>query len=515
MTDDMTAVDAAAEAAATAQESGSSFDGIGLQALRERVHDDLECLCYPPAGWVSEHSGEQQVDDDVLIVGGGMCGLLAWFALRNAGISRVRIIDRNEEGREGPWVTYARMETLRSPKQLTGPAFGMASLTFQAWYRATAGGVAWQALDKIPRPMWMDYLRWYREVLDIPVENGQCLTRVESSGDVLRVQLQPVAAGDDQSATRTSTVRKLIYATGRDGIARANIPSFVDALDPARWAHSSHDIDFAALAGKRVAVVGVGASAVDNAAEALEAGALEVRHLIRRSEMPTINKMMGIGSYGFVAGYAELPDEWRWRFMQYSFATQTPSPRGSTLRVSRHENAWFHFGKSIVRIRDIEQQLHIDFADGSTLETDFLILGTGFSTDPLARRELGEAAANIRLWRDVYQPPEQEQNEDLGKFPYLAGDFSFTEKQAGKTPWLRHVFCFNYGASASLGKVSGDIPGISEGARWLSRALSAALYREDIDIHWQNMQDYSKPELQGDEWTASELPAGTSRRDAV
>ena len=53
--------------------------------------------------------------------------------------------------------------------------------------------------------------------------------------------------------------------------------------------------------------------------------------------MPTINKMMGIGSFGFSAGYAALPDEWRWRFMHYSFATQTPAPHGSTRRANRQD----------------------------------------------------------------------------------------------------------------------------------------------------------------------------------
>ena len=47
-------------------------------------------------------------------------------------------------------MTYARMETLRSPKQLTGPAYGMASLTFRAWFTAQFGEDAWEALDKIP-----------------------------------------------------------------------------------------------------------------------------------------------------------------------------------------------------------------------------------------------------------------------------------------------------------------------------------------------------------------------------
>src|SRR5690606_5142659 len=139
--------------------------------------------------------------------------------------------------------------------------------------------------------------------------------RVEPEGDLLRLTLSGRGAG-------RVLARKLVMATGRDGTGAPQIPGFVDGLDRRFWAHSADPIDFAALKGRRVAVVGVGASAIDNAAEALEAGAAEVRHLIRRREMPTINKFMGIGSYGFTCGYAAMPDEWRWRFMLYSTTTQ-------------------------------------------------------------------------------------------------------------------------------------------------------------------------------------------------
>ncbi|MFK8080662.1 MAG: NAD(P)-binding domain-containing protein [Granulosicoccus sp.] len=484
-----------------------TLDDVGLKALRQRVRLDLECLCYPPANWVPADRAGQSTHTDVLIVGGGMCGLLVWFAMRCAGIQNVRIIDKSATGQEGPWVSYARMQTLRSPKHLTGPAYGFGSLTFQAWYRAQFGADRWDELDKIPRTMWMDYLCWYREVLEIPVENNVELTNVEPADGCLNLSLKG-------TGTQQLTVRKLIYATGRDGIARANIPEFVSSISAESWAHSSHDIDFANLRNKRVVVVGVGASAVDNAAEALEAGAAEVRHVIRRKHMPTINKMMGIGSFGFMAGFADLPDEWRWRFMHYSFATQTPSPRGSTLRVSQHDNAYFHFDKSIGSICESSGGLDIRFTDGTHLSTDYIILGTGFSTDPMARRELGNAASRILLWEDVYKPPTDEQNADLGRFPYLSPDFSFKEKN-DTTSWLQNVHCFNYGATASLGKVSGDIPGISEGARWLAKALASRLYQEDIETHWQGMQDYVKPELQGDEWEASDLPDPENVRKVV
>ena len=473
----------------------------GLRALDARLAEDLAHLGLPPANWVPPREGVV----DAVVVGGGMCGLLAWFALTRAGIQNVRVLDRSPEGREGPWVTYARMETLRSPKHLIGPAMGLGPLTFQAWFRAQHGAAEWDALDKIPRPMWMDYLRWYRRVLGAPVENGVSLDRVRPEGDLLRLDLSG-------AAEPSILARKLVMATGREGTGRPNIPAFVEGLPRRLWAHTADDIDFAALRGRRVAVVGVGASAVDNAAEALEAGAADLRHLIRRREMPTINKMMGIGSPGFTAGYARLPDEWRWRFMNYSFATQTPPPRGSTRRVSRHPNAHFHFGKAVDAVRTAGPGLEVAFADGTRLETDFLILGTGFRTDPMARAEFGEAARAIELWRDAYRPPEDEADEELSLFPYLNGDFTFREREPGAAPWLEHVYCFNYGATASLGKVSGDIPGVSDGAAWLAQSMAATLYAEDVERHWADLQAYAKPELEGDEWTASELPAVPAMR---
>ena len=50
-----------------------------------------------------------------------------------------------------------------------------------AWFRAplirnSHAKAAWDALDKIPRLQWMDYLRWYRQVLALPVRNGHRVT---------------------------------------------------------------------------------------------------------------------------------------------------------------------------------------------------------------------------------------------------------------------------------------------------------------------------------------------------
>ena len=479
------------------------IDGAGLGALDAIVRRDLGFLNYPPPRWIPEtrHPDGRAVSD-VVIVGGGMCGLVAAFALRRSGIHNYRILDRSTAGFEGPWETYARMETLRSPKQLLGPAYGMASLSFQAWYRAQFGTAAWDELFRISRPMWMDYLRWYRRILDLVVENGIDVHLVApDQGRILRLE------------TNVGEVlaRRVILANGRDGLGGAVIPPFVDGLPRHRWAHSSDEIDFEALAGKRVVVVGVGASAVDNAATALEAGASEVRLLARRKAMPTINKLMGIGSFGLTYGWPAMPPEWRWRFMNYAEGQQTPAPRNSTQRVSRHPNAFFHFGCAIASIRETPDGVRIATAAGRSFATDFAILGTGFEIDLAARPELGDGARQIALWSDRYRPPPEDENPGLGRYPWLAGDFSFTEKMPGAAPFLTRIHCFNFGATLSLGKVSGDIPAVSEGAQWLAQGVSAAFWNDDIEKHWAAVQAYAKPELLGDEWTDADADAAAAR----
>jgi FAD-dependent urate hydroxylase len=486
--------------------TATQLDGLnkrnGLARLGLRVKQDLVNLCYPGKDWVPQPEGRLPKDySDVVIIGAGMCGLAAYFALRRGGMRNIRILDRSPRGVEGPWLKYARMETLRSPKHLLGPASGLSSLTFQAWYRAQYGASAWDELDKIPREMWMDYLSWYRQVLDIPVESETSVDEIIPEESGLRLLL----SGDGATSESFQT-RRVVLATGREGLAFPNIPEFIKNTSKHMWAHSAEDIDFLALKGKRVAVVGIGASAVDNAAEALEAGAAEVRHLIRRTDMPRINKMMGIGSFGFTAGFPALSEAWRWRLMHYASNEQTPAPRGSTLRVSRHENAFFHFDAGVSSIQQSGSALQITTTCDATLTTDFIILGTGFIVEPIAEPSMRKFSNDIRLWRDIYTPPSGMENEELGKFPDLRRDFSFQERTPGAAPWLERIHCFNYGATMSLGKVSGDIPAVSEGSSWLAREIAAGFYAEDIETHWRDLQDYTTPELQGDEWTASDIP---------
>eukprot|EP01042_Synura_sphagnicola_P018306 gene18306-23147_t len=143
---------------------------IGLAALEARLRQDLDWLELPAKQWMPVTAVDGAEVLDVAIIGAGQAGMAAAVALRHLGIQAV-MFDQSPEGFEGPWATTARMETLRSPKKLTGPALGFAALTFRAWFEAQFGLAAWDALDKIARLQWMDYLRWYRRVLQLEVRN--------------------------------------------------------------------------------------------------------------------------------------------------------------------------------------------------------------------------------------------------------------------------------------------------------------------------------------------------------
>ena len=62
------------------------LDGRGLPALEARLREDLIFLCHPGKDWVPPREGVS----DVVIIGGGMCGMVAWLGLRTGGLRLVQ-----------------------------------------------------------------------------------------------------------------------------------------------------------------------------------------------------------------------------------------------------------------------------------------------------------------------------------------------------------------------------------------------------------------------------------------
>lgn len=473
-----------------------TYAADGLAALEAQLKQDLEYLELPAKSWVPAREHDGVSVRDVVVIGAGMCGLAAVAKLQLAGVSNVVAYDAAAAGLEGPWVTFARMETLRSPKSLHGPALGLAPLTFRAWFTAQWGQEAWQALDKIAKDQWMDYLIWYRNVLNLPVHNHVRITRITPEDGLIALELSGAETG------RIYT-RRLVLATGRSGLGGVAVPYFLANVERKFWAHSADDIDFHALQGKRVAVLGAGASAMDNAATALENGAAAVDIIIRRKAMPRINKMTGIGSQGVVHGMHLLPDAWKWQFVDYTSATQTPPPRSSTLRVSRHKNARFFLDCSVSAVKQQAEGLRLETTQGP-LDYDYLIAATGFTNNFHGRPEFAALAPYIRSWADGrYQRSMGTARQSMLEAPDLGPAFEFRERTPGECPALAHIYCFNDAAMLTHGKVSGDIPAVSAGASRLVRGIIASLFAEDVAQHYASLQAFDIPELQGDEWVDS------------
>lgn len=462
---------------------------IGLPAHEAVLARDRALLGLPPRPWPATIPAPDGTPmPDVLVVGAGMCGIAAAAALLHKGIHNIRVLDSAVDGQEGPWVTYARMETLRSPKHLPGPCVGIPSLTFRAWYEAQHGAAGWATLYKIPNPVWQDYLTWLRRVLSLPVSNGVTVSRVAPAANRLSVTLHD---------GRVLDARRVVLANGRGGVGGLQVP---DCVDPTLWpdlaAHTNEPIDFTALRGRRVAVLGGGASAWDNAATALEAGAAQAEMYVRRSVLPQVNKGRGSAHMGFFEGWPALDPADRWAILAYMHDLQSPPPHETVHRAIALPGFAIHLGTPVLAARRAGREVVLDLP-GRQVEADFLIVGSGFRIDPAQDALLGPLSADIATWADRYAPPADLVRPELGRFPWLGDGFELTPKHAGSPPALARIHLFNHGATASLGALASDIPGVNIGAERLASRIAQHIFREDVTAMRAELEAFAEPELEG------------------
>ena len=457
-----------------------------MESLTKRAREDLARLNFPPANWVPpQASPDGKPLLDALVVGGGMCGQTAAFALLAEGVGNIRCVDRAPRGREGPWATYARMDTLRSPKHLTGPDLGVPSLTYRAWHEARFGEEAWKALHKIARLHWVDYLLWVRDTVALPIENDL---------EIEALELLPKAVKATFKNGQVVHARKVVLALGRDGSGAPRWPAF-GSFDPSARNgtavfHSADDIDFSALAGKRIGVLGAGASAFDNAGTALEAGAAAVTMFARRPILPQENKSKWSAFPGFQHGYSSLDDARRWRFYTYIFSEQVPPPWESVQRCDRHAGFSLHFSESWKDISEENSKMVVTTDKGRHV-FDAVIVATGFDVNLMDRPEIAAFRDSIRTWRDHVPADEIVRFPEESRFPYLGDAFQLT----GNVPELASVHLFNWGCTMSHGALAGDIPGLEIGARRLARGIARDLVLADADRHWERLLAHTEDEL--------------------
>lgn len=469
----------------------------GLAALETRLEREIALIGFNRPQWVRPRTFEGEDVLDVAVIGGGQCGLATAFGLRREGVGRVMIFDENAAGSEGPWETYARMVTLRTPKTLTPLDFGIPSLTFQAWWEAQHGEEGWARLDKIARGDWMAYLRWYRRVLDLPVVNDARLARIEPMvGDGLhRLHF---ADGAIEHA------RKVVLATGIQGGGEWHTPAMIaDNLSKSLWAHTSEPIDFGALHGKRIGILGGGASAFDNANFALSQGVEAAEVFIRRRELPRINPIRFMEQVGFAARYPALDDATKYAAMDCFLGHNQPPTNDTFARAASWPGFRLHLAAPWLDVAEHDGLVRVTTPHGHH-DFDFVVVSTGLVSDPGLRPELADLAPLIARWGDRVTP-EGKRNALIDAHPYLGEGFQFLAREGVDGAPLHGLFAFNYSALISLGLSASALSGLSLALPRLLRALADQLFLDDKDVLVEEFLAYDVPEFMG-QWPLPEMP---------
>lgn len=477
---------------------------MSLEALNERVRTDLSYLAYGGPNWVRPRRHPEGHVYDVVIVGGGQSGLGIAFGLLRERVSNILVIDENPEGLEGPWETYARMRTLRTPKHLTSIDLGIPSLTFRSWWEAQFGPGGWESVDKIPRGDWMNYLRWYRKVLQLPVLNEAKLKLIEPTAGEGFHRLHIEGAG---ASSELLLARKVILATGIQGGGEWHVPPMIQERLPSRlYAHTSEPIDFEALKGRRIAILGGGASAFDNANFALSAGVAEVHVFVRRKELPRINPIRQMEGSGMIERFPALTDAEKYAVMAHFFKHNQPPTNDTFDRAASWSGFRLHLGSPWL---DVEERggLASVTTPEVRFEFDFLVVSTGLLTDPALRPELRLVERHIARWGDRYEAPKEIASPVLDAHPYLTPGFAFTGRDEEGESRLHGLFAFNYGAMISCGLSASALSGMRYAIPKIVSAVADQLFLDDKEEILSNFYAYAEEEFTG-AWPLSEEKTG-------
>jgi cation diffusion facilitator CzcD-associated flavoprotein CzcO len=242
-----------------------------------------------------------------------------------------------------------------------------------------------------------------------------------------------------------------------------------------------------------VAVIGAGATAFDNAAAALEAGAAEVHLLCRRAKIQVIQPYRWLTFRGFLRHFCDLDDVWRWRFMRAILELREGFPQATYDRCARFSNFHLHQGSPVETAQEVGDGIQLQTPRGA-LSAHFVISGAGTEIDFAERRELKKFAGNIATWADRYRPPDDEQSPRLGRYPYLADDYAFTERVAGATPWINNIHLFAFASTMSFGPSGSSINAMTTAIPKLVYGLTRGLFRADIERHWNSFKAYDVPQ---------------------
>ncbi|MGE4575241.1 MULTISPECIES: NAD(P)-binding domain-containing protein [Parachlamydia] len=455
---------------------------LECQALKE-----LKILDYPPRkNWLpSRKTADGQKIYDVVIVGGGQTAIAVAFSLIREKITNILIFDENDKGCVGPWLTYARMDTLRTPKYTLGPDCDIPSLTFQSWYEAIYGEDAWKEIQFIPRLDWARYLTWLQTFLNLPIVNN---AKVGS----LRWQQQdncffvPVNSNEIQLVY----ARKIILATGLQGSGGWSVPEHIQRNIPRKYYdQASEVIAFEKFKDKKVGILGAGPCAFDNALKCSEYGAKEVHIFSKKSKLVNLHTFLWGEYVGFLKGFSSLSDEAKFRFISKMYEIgQPPTPDG-VKNVRAKNNIFIHFNNPWIDSKMLGNRPVVITPKAEEV-FDALIIAIGWTVDLRLRQELNHFRDKIALWSDRMVSTNFK-DEMLLRSPYLGKGSNFSEKQPGTAPYLHSIFNCTGGALLSTGFNAGTgLTGMKYSIKSIVDEIVNQLFVDDQDYFYQTLATY-------------------------
>ena len=464
----------------------------GLPTLERQVARELDILSYPANEWVVPGTApDRAVPLDCAIIGAGMFGLAVAGLLKRERVTNIALFDANPEGREGPWVTFARMSMLRTPKHLSGPELGIPALSFRAWWEAQHGAEGWEDLHRVPRTAWMDYLTWFRRVMALPVSNGWRLVALQPAegGRLLRLAFETPDGRVERFA------RSVVLSTGAMGAGGYGIPPAIARAVPAdRMVHAMDVFDTSVFRGRRVGILGAGASAFDLAVAALEQGATRAEVCVRRPDLPRDNPRRWMESAGFLAHYVDMPDATKWAYTWRLHEIGQPPPQPTFDAATALPGFGLRTGFPWDSVRWTGSEIVVE-GNGRQAVYDHLAIATGFSADLTKRPELAEITRHAARWHDRYTPPPGQQDEGMGRAPYLDRNGAFVEREPGSAPWLGRVLTIISSANLSLGPVAASVSTMKYVAPRLVEGVKRQLFLDQAEANWDHFLHGEHAEL--------------------
>ena len=317
------------------------------------------------------------IDYEVAVIGAGPYGLSAAAHLRARGIS-VRVFGKpmafwSEKMPEGM--------LLRSPRvasNISDPSHTFTLESFEA-----ASGKA--ASAPVPLATFVDYGKWFCKHFSEDLDRRNVVTiRPERQGFAVMLE------GGEKVR-----VQRVVVAAGIGPFKR--IPDVFKHLDSALASHCYDGRSVRGFAGRRVAVIGAGQSALESAALLQEAGA-DVEIIAKVPQLrwigmhPWLHKLGPISSllYSYhdvgpagISRLVAMPNVVRHIpvGLRDKIRIRAVRPAGSQWLPKRLTNVKVSTGRIVTDARAVGDEVRLKLDDGNERSAHHVLMGTGYSVD--------------------------------------------------------------------------------------------------------------------------------------